>query len=168
MTRLNRALAIISVFCGLAACGPDGGGASTEGADAGNPATAADSGTQPSPAAKAFLGQWTYTSGNESAQCGTAPTDTQPITPAAGTVTFTAGPEADQLIVDDSGCIVLVKVAGNIGTGVPGVECPGDFVINSLVYTLTNGTLREQGNAQFEAASGDVCSVADDAYLLKN
>ena len=33
MTRLNRALAIISVLCGFTACGPDGGGASTEGAD---------------------------------------------------------------------------------------------------------------------------------------
>jgi hypothetical protein len=168
MTLLNKAFAIFSVFCGLAACGPDGGNASTESGPGGSAASSVDGETQPSAAAKAFIGPWTYASGTENAQCGTAPPDTQAISPSDGTVTFTAGPQSDQLIVDDSGCIVLANVAGNIATGTPGVECPGNFVINSLIYTLTNGTLQEQGNAQFEEATGDVCNVTDDAYLLQN
>jgi len=48
MTRLNKAFAIFSVFCGLVACGPDGGNASTESGPSDSAASAADGGTQPS------------------------------------------------------------------------------------------------------------------------
>jgi|HubBroStandDraft_5_1064220.scaffolds.fasta_scaffold196482_2 hypothetical protein len=164
MTRLNKAFATFFVFCGLVACGPDGGNASTESGPGGSAANAVDGGTQPSAAAKAFIGQWTYISGTETNQCGSAAADTEPVTAADGTVTFSDRSGPDQLVVDDAGCIVVVTVSGTTATGQPGTICPGNFTTSSLVYTLSSGTLREQGSGQIEE-NGEYCAVSDDAYL---
>jgi hypothetical protein len=164
MTTFKRLLVLTLMLAGLGACDPTD-------RDPMNASSTADGGTDAgpslSPEAQAFVGQWNYVSGTESAQCGSAPADTQAVTAADGTVTFSAGSGPNQLVVDDAGCIVPVTVSGTIATGQPGTVCPGNFTTSSLVYTLSSGTLREQGNGQIEE-NGQYCTVSDDAYLTRN
>jgi hypothetical protein len=163
MNTLTKNIAFAFLLSGIAACGPSSGDSTaSSGTDA-----SADVGTSLSPEAQAFVGQWNYISGTETDQCGSAAADTEPVTAADGTVTFSAGSGPNQLVVDDAGCIVAVTVSGTTATGQPGTICPGNFTTSSLVYTLSSGTLREQGSGQVEQ-NGEYCAVSDDAYLTHN
>jgi hypothetical protein len=167
MIRLTKTLMIVSIFCGLAACGPSSGDATSDAGQGGAGGNGPDAGQQLSPEAQAFLGQWNYVSGTETNQCGSDAADTEPVTAADGTVTFSAGTGPNQLVVDDAGCIVTVTVSGTTATGQPGTVCPGNLTTSSLLYTLSGGTLREQGSGQIEQG-GTYCTVSDDAMLTRD
>jgi hypothetical protein len=165
-TRAN-ALMIFAMLTGLAACGPDGGdgsGISQKAAPDADSAKSADAAPVPTEAAR-FLGKWTYVSGTYTIAC-----DGQPVrsTPATGTVTFTVGAAQDEIVASDGmGCDIPCTVSGNVATAYRGYVCPGDLVVESLVYTLQAGALREQssGNAPIEA---QLCDISDDAMMARN
>ena len=163
MTTRTNALIIFGILTGLAACGPDGGEdpvVTGKTAPDGGHAMIADASSSTS--AVQFLGKWTYVSGNYTLAC-----DGQPVlpTPATGTVSFTAGDGPDEIVASDGmGCDIPCTVASNVATAHPGYVCPGDLAVESLVYTLKDGALREQssGNAPIQ---GQLCDVSDDAML---
>jgi hypothetical protein len=164
MNLRTNVLMILAMLTGLAACGPDGGDGpvtSDQIAADGGREVAADASSSPTGIAL-FLGRWTYVSGNYTITCdGLAPQSM----PAAGAVMFTPGDAPDEIVASDGmGCDIPCTVSGNVATAYVGYVCPGDFAVESLVYTVSNGTLREQstGNAPF---ASQLCGVSDDAML---
>lgn len=183
---------VLSLFAGLAACNlgnadhittltgrGDAGGAAGRASDEGTAgasgggagdttAAGADAGAADAividPTA-AFLGTWRYFGGNISLTCedGTTPAGTPD-----GAITFVAGDDPGQIIaVDDSGCQVPCKVSGDTAVALASVNCADEQVFfTSLVYTLANGALREQGAGRM-VYQGLGCVFADDSQLTQ-
>jgi hypothetical protein len=183
MNNFVKATLLISILGGLGACrGADGGNdVDRDGADASmsTDATAMadvsvtadasvsnDARASAVDPAAAFLGTWDYVAGGGSLACGDAP----PVSlPATGFATFLRGAGADQLIVvDDQGCEIPCSVSGDVAVAVPGSTCPDEGVtISVLVYTLTNGVMREQTTVQIDV-EGDPCTGSGDSSLRRD
>jgi hypothetical protein len=134
-----------------------------------SPSSQQPTGTAGAPAASpagaaAFLGTWIYTSGTFTIACGGEPGVMAPV--PAKSITFRAGPTADQItVVDDGGCEVPCTVEGNVAIGAVGSTCAAnDQTVSSLRYTVTDGVLHEVGTI-IGTVSGESCQVSDDAQL---
>lgn len=135
----------------------------------GSPSSQEPTGTAGAPPAsptgvEAFLGTWTYTSGTFTLACGGEPGVTAPV--PTRSITFRAGPAADQVtVVDDGGCEVPCTVKGNVAIGAVGSTCAADDQkVSSLRYILSGDVLREVG-ATTGTVNGESCQVSDDALL---
>jgi hypothetical protein len=179
MNNFVKVTLLVSIVGGLGACPSEGGGkdvdhaidagadasTSTDAAVMAHDAATADAGAATADPAAAFLGTWNYVSGGGSLVCGDAP----PMSlPATGFATFLRGSDADQLIVvDDQGCETPCSVSGNVAVAVPGSTCPDEGVtISVLVYTLTNGVMREQTTVQIDV-DGETCTGSGDLSLRR-
>ncbi|HEX4406874.1 MAG TPA: hypothetical protein VH560_18675 [Polyangia bacterium] len=191
MKTFTQTTLVLALFAGLAACDPGntdhittlsgrggaGGGAGAAGhtRDEGTVGTGGgaglvdvDAGTSdaiPIDPNAAFFGTWRYFVGNLALSCEDG---TTPVGTPDGAVTFVAGNESDQVIaVDDSGCQIPCKVSGNTAVAVASVNCADEQVFfTSLAYTLTNGTLHEQGAGRM-VYQGLACGFTDDSQLTQ-
>jgi hypothetical protein len=135
----------------------------------GSPSSQQPTGSAGAPAASptgaaAFLGTWTYTSGTFTLACDGEPGVMAPV--PAKSITFRAGPAADQItVVDDGGCEVPCTVEGNVAIGAVGSTCAAnDQTVSSLRYTVSDGVLHEVGTIT-GTVNGESCQVSDDAQL---
>ncbi|HTA18427.1 MAG TPA: hypothetical protein VK989_04000, partial [Polyangia bacterium] len=181
---------VLSLLAGLAACDPgntdhittltgrrDAGGAAGRASDEGTAGasgggagdtTAADAGVPEAividPTA-AFLGTWRYFGGNVSLTCEDG---TTPAGVPDGAITFVAVDDPDRVIaVDDFGCQIPCEVSGDTAVALASVNCADEQVFfTSLVYTLVNGALREQGAGRM-VYQGLACGFTDDSQMTQ-
>jgi hypothetical protein len=190
MKTFAKTTLVFSLLAGLSACDPgntdhvttltgrgDAGGAAggaaglagDEGTAGSSGAAGADAGAPDAiaiDATAAFLGTWRYFEGNISLTCDDG---TTPAGMPDGAVTFIAGDGPDQIIeVDDAGCQVPCAVSGNTAVAVSSVNCPDEETfLTSLVYTLTNGSLREQAAGRM-VYQGAGCMFTADSMLTQH
>lgn len=145
-------LMVLATAVQLTACGPDGGQSMASSPDA-----SAGADARPPTTMEGLLGTWRYTAGAVNGTCS----DGSPLTASAsGTETFSAGSEANTMVVtDDQGCAETCVVSGNIARCSSEDACKGNSV-TSDAFTLSGNELREIASGQVTLDDGTTCDVS--------
>jgi hypothetical protein len=166
MKMFTKILLAVSMACGLAACGPDGGPSSSD-ADS-NSAWVGDALDPVAATGTAqFVGVWKYVSLDGEISCSDGRQGA--LTTVSGTETFTHGARRDQVRgVDAYGCPSNCQLSGNTAICQTDTSACGELglTVTADVYIYANGKLSELISTHFVAEDGVECLAVATAQLV--